>query len=205
MVWIARSVVIAVGIAGGVVTSQAPEFTQQYRQRLGGALQELRAVVADFQDDASRNDLSTDEALAAYRVSGETFMRDRGRSIAKTVHRFESLQRQALRFETWPEIVRPAALVGEADAELVRGAWADFKPAVPVTVTGLAWAFAGFFLAALFAHGFRRTGSGMTGAARRRGIPATRQGEAAYHAVDTGDAPEVAVDPDGPVAGNYRG
>ncbi|WP_346433371.1 DUF2937 family protein [Oricola sp.] len=204
MVWFARTLVVAVGVAGGVVTSQAPEFTQQYRQRLGGALQELRAIVADFEADAARNGLSRAQALSSYRASSDDFLRDRGASMTKTIHRFDTLERQADRFESWPEPALPIAMFGESDAELVKGAWQDFRPGVPVTATGFIWAGIGFVIALLLAQGGRKAGRGLAGSSRRRGVAATRQGDAAPMAVAAGDAPEIAVDPDDPVAEGHR-
>ncbi|MFZ2100807.1 MAG: DUF2937 family protein, partial [Oricola sp.] len=155
MAWIARTVVVVAGIAGGIVTSQAPEFAQQYRQRLGGALQELRAVVEDFDADAAKSNLTRSQALSAYRASANAFLRDRGVSIGATIRRYESLRRQAALFESWPDAVSPAVLVGESDTELIGGAWQDFRPGVPVTFAGLIWAAIGFALGALVAQGGR--------------------------------------------------
>ncbi len=204
MAMIARTLVVAVGLAGAAVSSQAPEFTQQYRQRLGGALQELRVVVEDFDADADRSDLSRQEALNRYRASADTFLRERGMSIGKAIHRYESLQRQALRFETWPEFARPAALIGKSDATLVSGVWQDFRPGLPFTAAGAIWAGIGFLAAALLAQGGRVAGRSTAGAARRRGVAATRQGRAAYAGQFAGNAPEVMPDPDGPVADDGR-
>ena len=204
MALIARTILVAAGIAGGVVTSQAPEFAQQYRQRLGGALQELRAVVEDFDADARNSDLSRAEALAAYRASADEFLRDRGISIGKTISRYESLQRQSARFASWPEAAQPALLVGESDAELIAGAWNDFSPGVPVTMTGAVWAAVGFLLGLIVVQGGRAAGRGLSGSARRRGVPATRRGRAAHIAMAVGGAPEVMPDPDGPVADDGR-
>ena len=51
--------IVGLAAAGGALTaSQLPEFTQQYRQRLGGAVDELLRVVADFDADAARNPLT---------------------------------------------------------------------------------------------------------------------------------------------------
>ena len=36
------------GLALGVVLSQFPEYAQQYTQRLGGAVDELRIITEDF-------------------------------------------------------------------------------------------------------------------------------------------------------------
>ena len=199
MALIGRTLVLAVGIAGGVVTSQAPEFTQQYRQRLGGALEELRMVVTDFDSDAKDHALTRGQALAAYKASADEFLRDRGLSITQTIRRYESLQRQSARFANWPDAASPLVLVGETDAQLFGGAWSDFRPGVPVTVAGAIWAVLGFLLFALLGQGARRAGTGLAGAGRRRGMAATRRGPAAYHGDHADPPPEVLPDPDGPV------
>lgn len=198
MALIARTLVFATGAVAALATSQAPEFTQQYRQRLGGALQELRVIVADFDADARRADLTREQALAAYGKSADGFLRDRGMSVARTVRRFESLQDQAERFESWPAIALPAALIGESDAQLVRGAWQDFRPGIPVTPAGAVWAAFGFLFGIVLAHGGRVAGRSAVGATRRRGLPSTRQGAAAYAGERFDNAPEVMPEIDGP-------
>ena len=52
---------LLVSLTGGLAASQAPELAQQYRQRLGGALDEITQVVADFDADAAQNGLRRDE------------------------------------------------------------------------------------------------------------------------------------------------
>ena len=44
----ARIAAVGFGVLGGFLASQGPEFSQQYRQRLGGAIDELNRVVARF-------------------------------------------------------------------------------------------------------------------------------------------------------------
>ena len=60
----AKALSLAGGIAGAVGLSQFPEFSQQYAQRLGGAVDELARVVEDFDADASDVGLNRDEALS---------------------------------------------------------------------------------------------------------------------------------------------
>jgi Protein of unknown function (DUF2937) len=38
-----------------VLVGQAPEFAQQYAQRLGGAIEELQRIVDHFDDDSRRS------------------------------------------------------------------------------------------------------------------------------------------------------
>ena len=56
---ITRTLVLAGGVAGAAILSQFPEYAQQYTQRLGGAVDALGQVVADFDDD-------TIDAIAAH-------------------------------------------------------------------------------------------------------------------------------------------
>ena len=44
-------VAFVIGLLLGFVLSQTPEFAQQYRQRLGGAVDELQRIVLQFDDD----------------------------------------------------------------------------------------------------------------------------------------------------------
>jgi hypothetical protein len=143
MAWLRRFLIILVGFAGGLTGSQFPEFAQQYRQRLGGALDELRQIVADFDADAAKNGLTREEALATYGRSPEPFLRDRGVTMAGVMRRFESLSEQRAKLELASPLTRPIVVLRSPDERVMEGAWADFEPAVPVTNAGIVWAAAG--------------------------------------------------------------
>ena len=143
MAWLRRFLIILVGFAGGLTGSQFPEFAQQYRQRLGGALDELRQIVADFDADAAKNGLTREEALATYGRSPEPFLRDRGVTMASVMRRFESLSEQRAKLELASPLTRPIVVLRSPDERVMEGAWADFEPAVPVTNAGIVWAAAG--------------------------------------------------------------
>lgn len=138
--------VLLFAAAGGLAAAQAPEFAQQYRQRLGGALDEVRQVVADFDADARRNDLTRETALQSFRASDQAFLRDRGNSISRVIAREERLQEQQARLESAPPLMRPVVVLSAPDRQVVAGAWRTYEPALPVTPAGLAWAALGFLL-----------------------------------------------------------
>lgn len=149
-------------LAGGAATSQAPEFAQQYRQRLEGALQEIRHVVADFDADAARNNMQRGEALAQYDGSAGTFLRDRGRSMRRAIERFEHLDRQSERLHELPPALRPVLVMVDPDGGVFEGTLRDFEPAVPLTAHGAIWTalglLGGFAIARLVAFPLRRRG-----------------------------------------------
>ena len=69
------------GLGLAIACSQFPEYAQQYEQRLGGAVDELRIIVADFDADARKFGLSREEALGRYAASPDPFIMARGPTI----------------------------------------------------------------------------------------------------------------------------
>ncbi|WP_367718477.1 DUF2937 family protein [Nitratireductor sp. GISD-1A_MAKvit] len=143
MFGLGRILGIAVAVLSGLVTSQAPEFAQQYRQRLNGALDELTRVVEAFDADAAANDLSREQAFFAYERTGDAFFQDRVNSVRKAIGRLEDLERQSLAFDASPPVLRPVVVVRSPDPSTLQGALEDYEPAVPLTPAGWLWAGAG--------------------------------------------------------------
>lgn len=157
--------VSAVGLfAGLALFSQAPEFAQQYRQRIGGAVDELKVVVADFDRDAAASQMTRDEALGKLAASQDPFARDRGRSMTGTLNRFERLRRQQSWLEGADAFTRPLFVLRNPDRHVLTGAWEIFEPAVPLTIAGLAYGGAG----GLLFLGFTRAGIAANRRRKRR-------------------------------------
>jgi hypothetical protein len=173
MALLRRVILVVVAAAGGATGSQLPEYSQQYRQRLGGALDEMRQVVADFDADARRNNLSREEALATYGESVEPFLRDRGMSMTEVISRYEELLRQWTALEQARPLERPLVVLRSPDQRVATGAMRDYEPAVPLTAAGLVWAALGMALAGVIAWLL----AGLAGALRpRRRAPAAGKG-----------------------------
>lgn len=149
----ARFIALGAAIFGGIVTSQAPELTQQYRQRIGGALDELRILVEAFDDQASKNALDREKALGIYAASTEPFLREQGATMRSAITRFETLKAQDEALASTAPILKPFVLLRDADSAVLGSTWRDFIPAVPVSVPGLTWAVIGF-AAGWFLTGF---------------------------------------------------
>lgn len=159
-----KTVTIATAFAGLAAVSQAPEYAQQYRQRIGGAIDELRVVVNDFDRDASASGLDRDQAIEQMRRSAERFPRDRGESMARTIDRYEALLAQRQAMDAAHPLTRPLFVLRYPDPQIMQGAWSDFEPAVPLTTSGAVYGGIGGLIAALLA----RFGIGTGRMARRR-------------------------------------
>ena len=86
-----RALSILGGLALGFGFAQFPEYAQQYEQRLGGAVDELRIIVDDFDRGAASFGLSREDALLRYAASPDEFLQDRGLSMRMTIARYERL------------------------------------------------------------------------------------------------------------------
>ena len=69
-------------VLGGVLLSQFPEYAQQYTQRLGGAVDELRVIIDRFRRRGGRGaGLTRAQALDRYRQAGDSFLAGRGAAM----------------------------------------------------------------------------------------------------------------------------
>jgi len=137
-------------LTGLACASQLPEFTQQYRQRLAGAIEELRIVVADFDKDAAASSLTREQALEHMLGASQQFPNDRGRSMIRAIDRFDDLQAQKVSMEQVEQVSRPIFLLSSPDAKLLGGTWEIFEPAIPLNMPGLVWGGIGALMFGLF-------------------------------------------------------
>lgn len=141
---IARTLAIAGGIAAAISMSQAPEYAQQYRQRLGGAVDELARVLREFDADAARYGMSREQGITRLSQNPDAFVSDRGVRLREDSARLARLQRQLADFQAAGPFVRMAVLARDFDPVIAGRAWESFEPAAPITMEGATMAGAGF-------------------------------------------------------------
>ena len=150
---IMRTIAFALALAAGIIASQIPEFAQQYRQRLGGAIDELARIVRNFDTDSARSGYDRTSALALMARNEEQLVRDQSLRMAETIVRHARLLEQQQAFATGGPFVRLAAFAGDYDPPLVENTFRDFEPAIPTTAEGLIFGAAGFALVYLLLRG----------------------------------------------------
>ena len=163
-----------VNMCGGAVflaaASQFPEYSQQYVQRLGGAVDELRLVVADFDKSAAGVGLSRDAALAS--MTGNDFQRARRADMTRSFARLDRLEGDLVALKGATALQRVTMAGRFRDAMIAERAWQDFKPAVPLTFDGLVFAGGGFLAGFGLMFGI---GAGLRRIFRRRKQNVVRQ------------------------------
>lgn len=142
------------GLAGGAGLSQYPEFSQQYLQRLAGQVDALTEVVKDFDASALAAGLGREQALE--QMTGTPFLESRQGDMRRTFARHARLAENLIVLRDAGPMARLTLPHRMGDTATLRATWADFTPAVPVSVAGAATTGAGFvagwgLLAALFA------------------------------------------------------
>lgn len=141
---ILRALTLAGGLAGATASSQFPEFSQQYIQRLGGAVDALSGVVADFDASAAAVGLSRDDALA--QMQGTDFLERRRKDMTATFDRYARLRSDLDLLKSQGPFMRAYHMPNLTDPEIARAAWAEYQPAVPLNFAGAVFAAVGFVM-----------------------------------------------------------
>ncbi len=145
---IVRTLTLAAGLTGAATSSQFPEFSQQYVQRLGGAVDALAEVVTNFDSSAAAEGLTRQEALE--QMMGSEFVARRRSDMETTFARYDTLRTTLTKIETAGPFTRAYRASGSGvDTEVAKATWRAFEPAVPLNFAGLMFAGFGFFASAL--------------------------------------------------------
>lgn len=139
-----RILIIAVGLTVGAGASQAPEFIQQYTQRLGGWRDAYMVDVAELDASAKKLGQTREDYIAALRANSEPEAREEGDRWARKVAYLEALKRAYSELREAPSWSRVAVFIRHYNPELARRTWTAFKPAVPTTPEGAAYGAVGF-------------------------------------------------------------
>ncbi len=167
---LARRLALAIALIAGLIGSQGPEFAQQYRQRAGGALDELKRIVAEFYAEAASQHVKPSEAVRRLEENGDILARRRGEDIQRTIERADRLQEQLDAMASAGPLKRLSVMVTDFDAGIARRTLDAFEPAAPLTsealvVGGLA-AVLGWAASHAVAWPFRRRRGNRTRVAR---------------------------------------
>lgn len=145
MIGLLRLVVALICAAG---LSQFPAFSDQYVQRLGGQVDALSRVAAEFDTSAKSAGLTRAEALAD--LGGSDFRDLHQADMRRTFDRLDHATADLTLLRLASPLERMLLPHRLRDPQTLAATWADFSPAIPVTFAGLAAAGIGFLLGWLF-------------------------------------------------------
>ena len=132
-----RFIILLLASACGVALSQFPEFAQQYRQRVGGAVDELAKVVIQFDASAKDAGLEREAALERYAEAQDDFLKQQGGDMRNVITRYDYLTEHLASLTDAAQFERLWVFAKGRDIELTKATLGAFEPAVPATPEGL--------------------------------------------------------------------
>ncbi|MGH1355634.1 MAG: DUF2937 family protein [Thalassovita sp.] len=139
---ILRALTLIGGLAGAGAASQFPEFSQQYTQRLGGAVDALGVVVQDFDTSAQASGLTREQALE--QMVGSDFVTRRRTDMERVFTRHAQLSADLKTLQTAGPFTRAYHATRFSDAETAARTWQAYQPAIPTNFAGAAFGGVGF-------------------------------------------------------------
>ncbi len=148
-----RLLALISGLFGAGTLSQFPEFSQQYYQRLSGAVDELRPIALSVDLTARAQGLTRSEALD--QLQGNDTADTVRESLATSVKRYDKLSAAEARIAEATPLERLAQPWNFSDSDIFERTWDSYQPALPLTRVGLisagiGFAFAWFVVVAFF-------------------------------------------------------
>jgi DUF2937 family protein len=147
-----RRLAVAIGLLFALIGAQLPEFAQQYRQRLGGALDELNRMIAEFDQEAKSQSLDREQGLERLRRNDDPLARERAAAIDQDIDREQRLERQRQAFLEAGPVRRLVVFVENFDPTTFEHAAREFEPAAPVTTEAFVVAGAALILGWSLTH-----------------------------------------------------
>ena len=133
----ARRLALAIAVLAGLIGSQGPEFAQQYRQRLGGALEELQRIVSEFDAEVRGQNLTRVEGLKRLEDNGDPLAHDRGEDMAQAIDRAKRLNEQIQAMNSAGSLGRLYVVAKTFDPEIARSTLDNYEPAEPLSFGAL--------------------------------------------------------------------
>lgn len=146
----------ALCVAGAVLFSQAPEFMQQYLQRLGGHVDEARRQLQQFKDVAAQAGLSLQQLIEKTRATADQGVARLADVMLQSEARVASLETAQQAIQQASPLERPFVFLRHVDNEIAQATWRIFQPAVPTTLEGALYAVLGVVTLLVLYHGLIR-------------------------------------------------
>lgn len=146
----------AICVGGAILFSQAPEFMQQYLQRLGGHLAEARRQLQQFEEVARQTGQTLDHLITTTRANADQAVAKLGGVMDGAVSRVAELSAAEVALREASPFTRPFVFLRHLDLDIAHDTWAVFLPAVPTTLEGVMYAGVGMVLLLGLYHGLFR-------------------------------------------------
>ena len=104
------------------------------------------SLLSQFDRDAEDNELSRRAALKQMAANEDPLIRDRGATMSNTIMRSKNISAQLKELEKTSEIARPFVALKAMDTYIAQRTVDVFRPAVPLTFSGLIYGLLGLIV-----------------------------------------------------------
>ncbi|MDX1736900.1 MAG: DUF2937 family protein, partial [Alphaproteobacteria bacterium] len=137
-------VYLTAGIFCALLMSQFPEYYQQYRQRLGGTMDELNRQVEALDQRATSAGLSRFDYIRHLTSSTDKAAKMEGEHLTDLLTRHFSVSEAIVELDATPNKLILFVALLHLDYETAEATAKDYVPAVPLTITSAIYALVGF-------------------------------------------------------------
>ena len=113
----------ALSLIVAMVFAQIPEVVQQYRQRIGGAADELLIIVRNFDEDSRRSGYDRAGALYLMKKNPERLVREQGQRMDDYTQRLDRLTEQQTALAGGVTVGAVFAVALNYDPQITSQAW----------------------------------------------------------------------------------
>lgn len=141
-----RFLAFLLGVAGALIASQGPSYTQDYMQNLQGRVDELTTIVETQEAELRDADYTREMAMAECREATQ-LLEAFCSNYRAAVERLDYLTAHLGELAAASDYVRPLILARVYDRDIAMSVREQFEPAVPATIHGAIYAAGGFVVA----------------------------------------------------------
>lgn len=147
---IRKLLILCIGLACAAGASQAPSFSQQYLQRLGGWVDSYEDRVAKLDQRARQFDMTRKQYIDALAASADPKVREEAKNIASWpvyLAQFSEMENMLTNGPAWMRPVRVIqSYLDPAFKPIVAATWKAYKPATQFTPDGAIYGGIGFVI-----------------------------------------------------------
>lgn len=133
-------------LAGALVFAQAPEYFQQYTQRLGGHADELRHYINAMEKVAGLSGKSLEEYIKKFVNYQDFDIASQGQLMGEILQRWISIHQSLIAMYDASLFSRPYAFLKYFQNDIAWATVRNFSPALPITLESAVYAVFGLIL-----------------------------------------------------------
>ena len=139
-----RILLIISGLVFAFILSQFLEFKQQYTQRASGALDELNHQITALDQRAESVDKSRLHYILGFLENENQESHMEGLHMVEQLGRHMRLTKTLNKIKFAPQYQQIFTLIAHADLPSIKATFNDYKPALPMSITGAIYTVSGF-------------------------------------------------------------